>query len=104
MNSFNHYAFGSVGEWLFQSLAGIRPAKPGFKEIILKPSIGGNLKYAKGIYNTLYGKVVSQWQIKGDKFIWNIEIPPNVRAVAFVPGKNGQEIGSGRHRFELSNP
>lgn len=67
MNSFNHYAYGAVGDWMYQNIAGIQqdPASPGYKHILIKPRPGGDLTSAKGSYNSVYGMIVSDWKKKG---------------------------------------
>lgn len=83
MNSFNHYAYGAVAEWLYRVVAGLEVSeqKPGFKEIIIEPHIGGNLTYAVGQYNSIYGKICSKWEIEDGKVLLTVEIPCNTRAV-----------------------
>jgi alpha-L-rhamnosidase len=87
MNSFNHYAFGSVGEWLYRYLAGIdtRTDAPGFKEISIHPHIGGGLTNAKAIYTSCRGDIKSAWRLIGQKFELDIDIPPNTSAVVTLP-------------------
>ena len=87
MNSFNHYAYGSIGAWLYSTVAGIEidPAEPGYKHVLLAPQPGGGLSEATGRLQTLYGELLSQWQITAGQFSWRIIIPPNVRATATLP-------------------
>ena len=67
MNSFNHYAYGAIGAWLYSTVAGIEihPAAPGYKHIILRPQPGGGLTHARGELDTPFGQVLSDWQIDG---------------------------------------
>jgi alpha-L-rhamnosidase len=103
MNSFNHYAYGAIGQWLYSVVAGLEPdpAQPGYKHILLRPQPGGNLSSAKVSYESVYGRIVSDWKITDEKFSWNIEIPPNCTATATLPGKNPtvHELGSGTYSF-----
>jgi alpha-L-rhamnosidase len=87
MNSFNHYAFGAIGTWMVENITGIRtdPGRPGFKHIILEPRLGGDLTWARGVFLSPYGIVKSQWAIRDGVFIWDVSIPPNTTATAFVP-------------------
>lgn len=117
MNSFNHYAYGSVGAWLYSVVAGIEldPARPGYKHIILRPQPGGGLTRATGKLETLYGELVSQWTLSNGTFEWTVIIPPNTSATAYLPAQeareitlNGQaaggsvhELGSGEYHFVL---
>jgi alpha-L-rhamnosidase len=95
MNSFNHYAFGSIGRWLFGSVAGIDTDGPGYKQIIIKPRPGGGLDYAKASYNSINGKIVSDWKIKGEKFTLNITIPANTTATVYVPATGVDSVTEG---------
>jgi alpha-L-rhamnosidase len=88
MNSFNHYSFGSIGRWLFSSVAGIDTDGPGYKKIIIRPRPGGGLEYAKASYKSINGKIISDWKIKGDTFTLNVTIPANTTATVYVPAKN----------------
>lgn len=89
MNSFNHYSYGAIGEWLFNTVVGINTSdekgRVGYKHIILKPCIGGSLKWAKGNYNSCYGEIVSEWKIKGGRVIYHCEIPANTSAEVHIP-------------------
>jgi alpha-L-rhamnosidase len=94
MNSFNHYAYGSIGAWLYAVVAGIDvdPDRPGFKHIILRPRPGGGLKRARAAYDSIYGRIVSDWRLKKSGLDWRIAIPPNTTATVYVPAAEGAEI------------
>ena len=94
MNSFNHYAYGVIGTWMVENIAGIRtaPNQPGFKHIILQPRLGGEITWARGVFRSPYGPVESYWALRGDAFTWEITIPPNTTATAHVPVEPGCEI------------
>lgn len=99
MNSFNHYSLGSVGEWMYRYISGIEidPENPGYKHIIIQPHIGGGLTWANGIYDSLYGRVVSNWKIEDDGLYLKVEIPPNTTATAYLPkGKEGIILEGGK--------
>ena len=90
MNSFNHYAFGSVVEWIYRSMAGINtdPEAPGFKKIIIRPVFDrtGKITEAKGAYESVYGKIVSQWKLNSDDTVrLAVEIPANTTAKVIIP-------------------
>ena len=87
MNSRNHFALGSVGEWYFSHLAGLRPHPevPGFKKVIIKPMPIGDLKWAEASLETAYGTNKSRWEKKKGKFFLNISIPANTDAIVYVP-------------------
>jgi alpha-L-rhamnosidase len=94
MNSFNHYAYGSIGAWLYSVVAGIEldPARPAYKHIILRPQPGGGLTQATGKLETLYGELVSQWTLADDTFDWLLVVPPNTTATVHLPSKDASEI------------
>lgn len=85
MNSFNHYAFGSVGRWLFGTVAGIDTQEPGYKDIIIRPRLGGGLTHARASYDSIHGEIVSDWEIDGDEFTLHVTIPANTTATVYVP-------------------
>lgn len=64
VDSHNHYAPGAVVAWLFSHCAGIRPSKPGFEEILIKPMPGGSLTYAKASYESCKGQITSEWEMR----------------------------------------
>ena len=101
MNSFNHYAYGSIGAWLYSAVAGIEidPAQPGYKHAILRPQPGGGLTEASGRIKTLYGELTSAWRVEQGVFEWTIHIPPNTRATAYLPGGGVHELDAGQWRF-----
>jgi alpha-L-rhamnosidase len=109
MNSFNHYAYGSIGAWLYIVVAGIEldPGRPGYKHIILRPQPGGGLTQATGKLETLYGELVSQWTLADDAFGWTVVVPPNTTATVHLPVKeasditlNGQAVSGSVHEVE----
>jgi alpha-L-rhamnosidase len=102
MNSFNHYAYGAIGEWMYRNVAGINTdeAAPGYKKIIIRPTVGGNLTHASASLQTYYGKVSSGWKIETDgSLVLEVEIPANTTARIFVPDGRVEEVGSGKHQF-----
>jgi len=99
MNSFNHYAFGAVGSWMYNYVIGIQRDEPGFKKFILTPTPDptGEMTWVKGHYDSMYGKIESGWTIDGDTMIYDITVPPNTSAKLFLPAisESGfQETGS----------
>jgi alpha-L-rhamnosidase len=101
MNSFNHYSLGSVGQWLYEYVAGIRAAEPGYGRIVIAPEPGA-LTSVKATYRSVRGPITSAWTQDGDEFRLEVEIPPNVTATVVVPGGDTVEVGSGRHVFSSS--
>ncbi|KAL4808030.1 alfa-L-rhamnosidase [Aspergillus unguis] len=110
MTSFNHYAFGSIINWLHSTVAGVSPLSPGWKDIRVRPVPGGNLTWAEVRYETPYGRLESRWNIDAEKSIFTLDllVPPNSRALVTLPFQRdsiGDEdsiwVGSGRRRFEV---
>jgi alpha-L-rhamnosidase len=104
MNSFNHYAYGAIGKWMYEVVAGIGidENQPGYKHIIIHPRPGGGLTSAKATHMSLYGEIVSGWKLDGEKLTMEVEIPANTGASIYIPGDpaviqiNGSSIsGSG---------
>lgn len=88
----NHPMFGSVDEWFYRSLLGINAAAPGFRKIIIKPQPAGDLEWAKGSYESVYGQIKSDWK-KGDGvFTLNVSIPVNTTAHIYVPAKEDETV------------
>jgi alpha-L-rhamnosidase len=88
MNSFNHYSFGSVGEWMYRFLAGIDndPAGPGYQRILIHPRPGGGLTYARASYDSVYGRIATDWKVAGNRLSLEVTIPANTTATIYVPG------------------
>ena len=108
MNSFNHYAYGAIGEWMYNTAAGIEidPCKPGYKHIIIKPEpqtksaeTEERIRWVKCELLTRYGKVSSEWKIKNGKFYSSIVIPANTTAAVILPGQKAREVGAGTWKF-----
>jgi alpha-L-rhamnosidase len=101
--SHNHPMFGSVGEWFYQGILGIRQGAPGFRKIIFKPQPPEGLAWAKGSYETLYGTVVSSWKQDEKGFNYDITVPVGATAEVWMPSGNDytvHEVGSGEYHFE----
>lgn len=87
MNSFNHYAYGAIGNWLYKVVAGINPDKdqPGYKNILLKPYPYGEMNNVQAEYESPYGKIISAWTITNGIIRWTVTIPVNTKAKIFIP-------------------
>lgn len=87
MNSFNHYAYGAIGEWMYRVMAGldIDEAAPGYKHILVQPQPGGGFTSVKASHDTPYGKVASAWTLQDGRFELAVEVPPNTRATVRLP-------------------
>ncbi|MBD3183331.1 Bacterial alpha-L-rhamnosidase [Candidatus Poribacteria bacterium] len=87
MNSFNHYAYGAIGEWLYGVVAGIKavPEAPGFKHVLIQPQPGGGLSQARASMKTVYGEVSSEWNLDNGKFNISIVVPHNTTGTIRLP-------------------
>ncbi len=93
MNSFNHYAYGAIGEWMYNHVAGmsIDPEKPAYKHILFSPHPGGGLTNASAEFSSMYGLVKSAWKFDGEDFVYEITVPANTTATLTLPqAKVGQ--------------
>ena len=99
MNSFNHYAFGSVVEWLYRYAAGIdtAPDSPGFRNIVIHPRPDEHFTHVRAEYDSVYGKIVSEWTRA--PFLLKVTIPANTTATVYLPSGQTQKIGSGTYEF-----
>lgn len=120
--SYNHYAFGVIGDWLYRTIAGINPGKPGYKHIIIKPEPDEIMTYAKASYESVYGEIASEWNITDGMMTLDVKIPPNTTASVYIQGEVISEInkhdvismrqeidkvivdiGSGEYSFQFKN-
>jgi len=100
MNSLNHWAIGSVGEWMYRVILGINPddEHPGYKHFNIRPRPGGGLTWAKGQYNSIRGPIAVDWRQEGHTFKLEVGIPPNTTATVYVPTKNVAAVREGAKR------
>lgn len=103
-DSFNHYSFGAVCQFLFEYVAGIRPtfAAPGFREFELHPVPGGTLTWARGSHQTKYGKIESRWEIKNQRFHYHCVVPLGTRAKLTLPDGTVKQLDSGSYDFSIA--
>jgi alpha-L-rhamnosidase len=97
MNSFNHYAYGAVGDWMYRVMAGldIDPASPGYKHTIVAPEPGGGFTSVKASHQSLYGTVGSAWTLNGDAFALAVDVAPNTHATIRLPRATVAGVTSG---------
>lgn len=100
MVSFNHYASGAVGDFLYRRIAGIEPLKGGYQSFRIAPLLGGNLTWVKGEVNTAYGKVRSEWKLEGNVFTIWVDIPVGTECELILPGGRKEILKSGSYRFD----
>jgi len=97
--SLNHYSKGAVCEWLFKSMCGIKI--DGENHFIISPKPGGHFTFANAEYNSIYGKVISGWEIKDGKIVFTINIPANTTAEIVLPNGINQTVSAGFYSFEI---
>lgn len=94
MNSFNHYAYGAIGDWLYSVVAGIEvdPDAPGYKRILFRPQPGGQLTWAAAALDSMYGRIESKWALEADTLHLTVTIPPNTEGVVHLPAQSAAQI------------
>jgi len=97
MNSFNHYAYGAIGDWMYRILAGIDTYEDGvgYKHSRIKPYIGGGFTNVSSSLETYYGTLSSEWKVEGRKIILNVQIPPNTTSTLYFPVTDHKLISEG---------
>jgi alpha-L-rhamnosidase len=94
MNSFNHYSYGAIGEWMYNHIGGlsIDPENPGYKHILFYPHPGGGLTSVNAEFQSMYGLVKSSWKIENEKFIYEVTIPANAAGTVTLPNAKGKSV------------
>jgi alpha-L-rhamnosidase len=105
MNSFNHYAYGAIGEWMYRVMAGLEidESAPGYKHILVQPRPGGGFTRVKASHETPYGKASSAWTLKDGAFELAVEVPPNTRASVRLPGAQLASVTEGGRSLAAGN-
>ncbi len=100
MNSFNHYAYGAIGDWMVRVVAGLDldEANPGYKHLVIHPEPGGTLTSARAELTTQYGSAVSGWKIADGRLTLDVRVPPNTRATIRLPGATLSAVKGGCER------
>ena len=96
MNSFAHYSFGAVYQWMVETIGGIRSDGPGFRKLIIAPHPGGKLTWASVMYQSVAGPIRSGWTIADGRTTVTIDIPANTSAIIRLPGVAGPVLESGK--------
>jgi len=104
MNSFNHYAYGAVGDWLVSTVAGLQfdPAQPGYRHIIFKPRPGGTITWAHAQIVIPQGEAATRWELKKKRLELNLKIPAGCTATLSMPDgwtASAGKLGAGNHRI-----
>ncbi|TWT81525.1 Bacterial alpha-L-rhamnosidase [Planctomycetes bacterium CA13] len=105
MNSFNHYAYGAIGQFMYERVAGLAadPNHPGYKHFFIRPLIGGPLTSVRAELETIYGKAVSGWELNGNSLAMEVVVPPNTTAtIKFPNGRQSEIVGAGKHQYKLT--
>jgi alpha-L-rhamnosidase len=97
MNSYNHYAYGAIGEWMYSTIAGIDLdfLHPGYKHILIRPTPGGGLTHARAKLRSMHGEIESSWRVEGSTLNLNVTIPPNTTATIHIPTTDQNAITEG---------
>ncbi|MEV8546800.1 glycoside hydrolase family 78 protein [Streptomyces sp. NPDC051572] len=105
MTSFNHYALGAVADWLHRTVAGLAPAAPGYRRLLVRPRPGGGLTHASATHETPYGRAAVSWTRTDGVLRVTVTVPPGTTALIDLPGMTERpEVGSGDHRFLTEMP
>ncbi|NKD28208.1 family 78 glycoside hydrolase catalytic domain [Enterococcus casseliflavus] len=102
MNSFNHYAYGSIGDWMYQRLAGIRTLAPGYQKIMIKPEFIQGITWVKASYDSIYGEIAVHWTCEKQQITLDVTIPVGTTAEIHLPEKDVVEVGSGVYHFNYA--
>lgn len=102
MISFNHYASGAVGEFLYRRVLGIDPVEGGYKKFKIAPLAGYGLTSAKGCVNTPYGVIACEWKIVDGSFTMDIEVPANTECAVSLPSGEKFTVGSGKYNYRCA--
>ena len=106
MNSFNHYSFGAVGAWMYNRSLGIERDEnsPGFKHFVLRPEVDttGGMTYAKGYYDSMYGRIESSWKKENDVVTYQFTVPANTTARLYLPAVSVKKITEGNKSLKKS--
>jgi alpha-L-rhamnosidase len=100
--SLNHCAYGTVGSWLYQVVAGIEPGSPEYKHICFQPQPGGGITAASATYASLYGEIASSWQIEQGQFTLTVTVPANTTATICIPARMGRQVTEAGREPETS--
>jgi alpha-L-rhamnosidase len=95
---------GPIGAYLYQVLGGIRPAEPGFKKVLIKPAMVGDLTFVNTHHDGPYGRITSNWRRENGKFILDATIPPNSTATVILPDGSSRDVGSGAYQWHVTLP
>ncbi|TXS48169.1 glycoside hydrolase family 78 protein [Streptomyces sp. t39] len=99
MTSFNHYALGTVADWLHRTVGGLAPAAPGYRRLLVRPRPGGGLSRARAAHDTPYGRAEVSWHKAEGRLTVEVTVPPGCEALVDLPGLEAVTAGAGTHTF-----
>jgi alpha-L-rhamnosidase len=104
MTSFNHYALGSVADWLHRTIGGIAPAAAGYRALRFAPIPGRGVTRASSALRTPYGRAACGWALVGNDVALEVDVPPNTSATVVRPGREDEPLSvlAGHHRWDYS--
>ncbi|SDC89745.1 Ig-like domain (group 3) [Nocardioides lianchengensis] len=95
MNSFNHYAYGAVGDWMYQNIGGITPVEAGYRSTRIAPVVGGGLTHGAGDFASAYGPISTDWRLTGEDLALQVQVPVNTTAQVVLPAANPSAVSEG---------
>src|SRR3954447_22488968 len=96
MTSFNHYALGAVADWMHRVVAGLSPAAPGYRTVLVRPRPGGGLTWARAVHDSPYGRIEVAWRREVGRFTLDVVVPVGVTARVETPGGREEVVAHGR--------
>ena len=99
MNSYNHYAYGAIADFMYKKIGGITPVEPGYKKIQIKPVMDDRITNAKTSIDTVYGEVKTEWTNCNGDFSMKVIVPCNTTAEIILPNGEKFEVGSGVYEY-----
>ena len=94
MNSFAHYSFGAVYQWMVENIGGIRSDGPSYKHIVIAPQLDGKLTHAMVGYDSIRGRITTAWKRDDDKLILDVTIPASTTATVYLPMSTAAHPGA----------
>jgi alpha-L-rhamnosidase len=104
MTSFNHYALGAVADWMHRTVAGLAPAAPAYRRLLVRPRPGGGLRHAEAAHETPYGRAEVRWRREDGALEVDVVVPPSTTALIDLPAADFEpvEVGAGAHHFSVA--
>ena len=100
MNSFAHYSFGAVYQWMVENIGGIRSAAPSYKQILIAPQLDDKLTSASVAYRSIHGLIATDWKAKDGKLLFNVTIPANTTAQVVLPAASADAVTESGHALD----